>query len=101
MKTKIILLLLFLVSVSGFAQNKSVTGVVTSSEDNMPIPGVNVIVQGTSRGASTDFDGNFSIQTSVGEVLEFSYVGFKTKTIIVGNQSNVKIVLEIDVESLD
>lgn len=101
MKTKIILLLLFLVSVSGFAQNKSVTGVVTSSEDNMPIPGVNVIVQGTSRGASTDFDGNFSIQTSVGEVLEFSYVGFKTKTITVGNQSNVNIVLEIDVESLD
>ncbi|MFH4964852.1 TonB-dependent receptor [Gaetbulibacter sp. M235] len=101
MKTKIILLLLFLVSVYGLAQSKSVTGVVTSSEDNTPIPGVNVIVQGTSRGASTDFDGNFSIQVSVGEILEFSYVGFKTKTITVGNQNSINVILDIDVESLD
>ena len=100
MKTKIILLLLFLVSVSGFAQN-TVTGVVTSSEDNMPIPGVNVIVLGTTRGVSTDFDGNYSIEVSNGETLEFSYVGFQKKTIAITNQTVLNIVLAIDVESLD
>lgn len=100
MKTKIILLLLFLVSVSGFAQN-IVTGVVTSSEDNMPIPGVNVIVLGTTRGVSTDFDGNYSIEVSNGETLEFSYIGFQKKTIAITNQTVVNMVLTIDVESLD
>ena len=101
MKAKSILLFLFLVSSIGLAQNKMVTGVVTSSEDNAPIPGVNVIVQGTNRGVSTDFDGNYSIQVNIGEVLEFSYVGFKTKTITVDSQSTINVVLDVDIESLD
>jgi TonB-dependent starch-binding outer membrane protein SusC len=101
MKTKIILLLLFLLSISGFAQNFTVSGVVTSSEDNMPIPGVNVIIKGTSIGVSTDFDGNYSIQVAKGEILEFSFIGFKTKSITVDNQNLVNVVLDIDVESLD
>ncbi len=101
MKTKIILLLLFLLSISGFAQNITVSGVVTSSDDNMPIPGVNVIIKGTTRGVSTDFDGNYSIQTAKGETLEFSSIGFKTKSITIESQNLINIVLEIDVESLD
>jgi TonB-dependent starch-binding outer membrane protein SusC len=101
MKTKIILLLLFLLSISGFAQNLTVSGVVTSSEDNMPIPGVNVIIKGTSRGVSSDFDGNYSVQTVKGEILEFSSIGFKTKTITVDNQDIINVVLDVDIESLD
>ncbi len=101
MKTKIILLLLFLISVCGFSQNITITGVVTSSEDNMPIPGVNVIVQGTTRGTSTDFDGNFSIQASKGEILEISYIGFRTKLITIASQNVINVVLDVDVESLD
>jgi len=101
MKTKIILLLLFLVSLSNYAQTKSVSGVVTSSEDNMPIPGANIIVQGTTRGVSTDFDGNFSIEVNIGEILEFSFIGFKTKTITVGEQNVINVVLQANIESLN
>src|SRR5690606_9110541 len=58
------------------AQDKTVTGTVTAEEDGMPIPGVNVVVVGTTNGTSTDFDGNFSIQVPEGGSLQFSYIGF-------------------------
>lgn len=101
MKAKINLLLFFLFSVSGFAQNLTVSGVVTSSEDNMPVPGVNVIVKGTTRGVSTDFDGNYTIEVKTGEVLEFSAVGLKTVTITISNQTTINVIMETDIASLD
>ncbi|WP_445738120.1 SusC/RagA family TonB-linked outer membrane protein [Mariniflexile sp.] len=101
MKAKIILLLFFLFSVSGFSQNITVSGVVTGSEDNMPVPGVNVIVKGTSRGVSTDFDGNYSIEVKTGEILEFSSIGLKTVNITVANQKTMNVSMATDVESLD
>lgn len=101
MKAKIILLLFFLFSVSGFAQDLTVSGVVTSSEDNMPVPGVNVIVKGTTRGVSTDFDGNYTIEVKTGEVLEFSAVGFKTVAITISNQTTINVTMETDIASLD
>nr|HMQ43482.1 carboxypeptidase-like regulatory domain-containing protein [Mariniflexile sp.] len=101
MKAKIILLLFFLFSVSGFAQNLTVSGVITSAEDGMPVPGVNVIVKGTTRGVSTDFDGKYTIQVSTGEVLEFSSIGLKTVAITVGAQKTINVTMNTDVESLD
>ncbi|WP_372753472.1 SusC/RagA family TonB-linked outer membrane protein [Mariniflexile sp.] len=101
MKPKIILLLLILFSISGFAQNLTVSGEVTGSEDKMPVPGVNVIVKGTTRGVSTDFDGKYSIQVSTGEILEFSSLGFKTKVITIQNQTTINITLESDISALD
>ncbi|HKK11635.1 MAG TPA: SusC/RagA family TonB-linked outer membrane protein, partial [Flavobacteriaceae bacterium] len=102
MKTKITLLILFfLVSSSMFAQEITVTGEVTSTEDNMPVPGVNVIVVGTSRGVSTDFDGLYSIDVTQGEVLEFSYVGLRTQKITVGNQTEINVAMEPDIAALD
>ncbi len=101
MKTKIILLLLCLVSVSSFAQNNTVTGVVTSLEDNMPVPGVNVIVQGTSNGVATNFDGNYSLTVNKGDRLEFSSLGFKTVVIMVNNQTVINVAMETDVAALD
>lgn len=101
MKAKIILLLLFLCSISGFAQDKTISGVVTSSEDNMSVPGVNVIVKGTTRGVSSDFDGNYSINVNSGETLEFSYLGFKTKSVVIQNQSTINVSLEPDIAALD
>ncbi len=50
-----------------FAQEKTVTGTVTSATDGFPLPGVNVIVKGTARGVQTDFDGNYSIKASANE----------------------------------
>ena len=83
-----------------FAQDKTVTGTV-SDEAGLPLPGVNVIVQGTNNGAQTDFDGNFSINTANGQVLVFSYVGFTTQRITVGNANNLQVTLAVDAAALD
>ena len=78
MKTKfsgiLTLLLAFVVQLT-FAQEKTVSGTV-SDNNSMPLPGATVVIQGTSAGATTDFDGNYSITANVGDVLKFSYVGY-------------------------
>jgi TonB-linked SusC/RagA family outer membrane protein len=79
-----------------FAQEKTVTGTVTTASDGLPLPGANVIVKGTSRGQQTDFDGNFSITASQGDILVISYVGMKTTEITVGAANNYNVSLEID-----
>ncbi|WP_204344082.1 SusC/RagA family TonB-linked outer membrane protein [Psychroserpens algicola] len=82
------------------AQNR-VSGVVTDAE-GIPIPGVSVIQKGTSTGASTDFDGKYSFELTLGEeILVFSYLGFKTQEIQVNGRTTIDVVLEEDVASLD
>ncbi|MCF4100261.1 TonB-dependent receptor [Gillisia sp. M10.2A] len=103
MKTKLTLvcLLLFMISVHSFAQERNITGTITSSEDNLPLPGVNVLVKGTSRGAITDFDGKYSISAANGDVLEFSFVGMQSQEVTVGNQNTIDISMSYDAASLD
>ena len=84
-----------------FAQEKTITGTVTSAVDGLPLPGVNVIVKGTSRGVQTDFDGNYSIKANQGETIVFSYIGLKTQEVPIGAESNVSVAMEQDTESLD
>ncbi|MFD0796251.1 SusC/RagA family TonB-linked outer membrane protein [Maribacter chungangensis] len=83
------------------AQNSTVSGTVTSSSDNMPLPGVNVLVQGTTNGTQTDFDGNYTISASTGDVLVFSYLGMKQQTVTVGSSSTVNVIMEEDASQLD
>ncbi|MEZ4818302.1 MAG: SusC/RagA family TonB-linked outer membrane protein [Flavobacteriaceae bacterium] len=71
------LLLAFVVQLT-FAQEKTISGTITD-ESNLPLPGVNVIVKGTTNGTQTDFDGNYSISANVGQTLVFSYVGYKAR----------------------
>lgn len=82
-------------------QNQNtVTGIVTSADDGLSIPGVSVVVKGTSNGTSTDFDGKFSIQAEKGQTLIFSFVGMATQEIVVtGN--NLNVVLESENLGLD
>lgn len=88
--------------VTALAQERTVTGKVTSAEEGAAIPGVNVIVQGTTKGTATDADGNFSISLTPGEnTLVFTFVGYKTATVDVTNRTTVDLVLEGDVTSLD
>ncbi|MFB9053212.1 SusC/RagA family TonB-linked outer membrane protein [Formosa undariae] len=101
MRTKIGLLLMLLFSFSAFAQEIEVNGVVTSKNDGGPLPGVNVVIKGTNTGASTDFDGKYSLTVNKGDELEFSYIGFKTLTITANNQSVIDVLLEDDVEALN
>jgi TonB-linked SusC/RagA family outer membrane protein len=79
---------------------KIISGTV-SDINGIPLPGVNVIVKGTTTGTATDFDGNFSLDVADNSVLEISYLGYKTVEVSVGNQTNINIVLEEDAELLD
>ena len=89
---------MFVVQIS-FAQEKKVSGTVSDSE-GLPLPGATVIVSGTNSGVSTDFDGNYSIIASTGDVLVFSYVGYTTQRMKIGENSMINVVLSADT-SLD
>ena len=79
--------------------SKILTGVVRSSH-NQPLPGVNIVVKNTTTGTSTDANGSFSIQANEGEILIFTFIGFKSLEIPVNDQSTLDVVLEEDVTSL-
>jgi TonB-linked SusC/RagA family outer membrane protein len=84
-----------------YSQN-TVSGTVTSVEDGQPVPGANVLVKGTTNGASTDFDGNFTLENvSAESVLQISYLGYKSLEITVGNQTQISVQLETDSQALD
>ncbi len=76
-----------------------IKGTVTDP-NGAPVPGVNIILQGTSIGAQSDFDGIFSIQANKGDVLEFSFLGMKSQTITVGDANTINVVMQEDAESL-
>ncbi len=99
LKTKLFLVGLLFINIQLFAQT-TVTGTVTD-QNNVPIPGANVVVVNTTRGVQTDFDGNFSIDVSAGESLRFSYIGYAPQTVEITNQQNLTIVLQEDTSLLD
>jgi len=100
-KKLIVLFLLILGTSTLFAQSKEITGLVTSKDDGAPLPGVSVIVQGTTKGTETDFDGKYSIQVSTGDVLSFSFIGMKTTSITVEESNTYDIALSEDSASLE
>jgi len=77
-----------------------VTGTIFDDQ-GLPIPGVNILIENTERGTTTDFDGNYSIELSDGEVLVFSYLGFKTQKVTYQGQSQININLELDADQLE
>ncbi|MCF7568233.1 TonB-dependent receptor [Sabulilitoribacter arenilitoris] len=70
-------------------------------KDGVPLAGTNVVVKGTSRGTQTDFDGNYTIDASKGEVLEFSYVGMLAQTITIGDNTTINVTMQEDAAQLD
>jgi TonB-linked SusC/RagA family outer membrane protein len=99
--TILIAVFTFVVSISAQAQEKSISGNVTSQSDGSTLPGVSVVIKGTTTGTETDFDGNYSIKASVGEILRFSFIGMKTKEVTVGASNTIDVVLEEDADQLD
>ncbi|XLS28742.1 SusC/RagA family TonB-linked outer membrane protein [Flavobacteriaceae bacterium M23B6Z8] len=95
---KYILFLLFFIPLGMMAQ--TVTGVITETGTGEPLPGVNVVVKGTSVGTTSDFDGNYTIQANIGDVLVFSYIGFETKEVSV-NSNTLNVSMSEDTELLD
>ena len=65
---------------------------------NLTVEGVNVIVKGTTNGAQTDFDGNYSLTANVGDVLVFSYIGMTTAEVAVADSSTINVALEEDAQ---
>ncbi|HSJ67688.1 MAG TPA: TonB-dependent receptor [Anditalea sp.] len=102
MKKILLCLVLSLFTVcSVWAQGRTVTGTVTSAEEPEGVPGVNVRVKGTTVGAITDLDGSYSIDVPANaNTLVFSFVGFLTKELPIGNQSRIDVLLEPDVKTL-
>lgn len=102
LKTKLTVIAVLFFNIVLFAQNERLLkGTVVSATDNIPIPGVNVIVKNSSTGTTTDFDGNYQIKVNKDDVLQFSYIGFVTQVIIIDGQTTLNISLDEDLAQLD
>ena len=82
----------FLLSGVIFAQVKTVNGTVTDS-DGVPLPGASIVLTETNEGATTDFDGNYSISAQEGATVEFSYVGYESQQVVIGEGSTINVTL--------
>ena len=98
-KINFLLGLFLLFSANSFAQS-SVSGTISDSDGN-PIPGATIIVDGTTNGTTTDFDGNYTISVNSGQSLQFSSLGFSTQIIRFGDQSTIDVILQTSAEALD
>ena len=86
--------------VGAHAQDRSITGVVIGSDDNAGIPGVSIKVMGTNKGTNSSANGQFTVSASTNSVLEFSMIGYTSKSVTVGNQFSLKVVLDVDSRQL-
>lgn len=85
-----------MLSLSIWAQSMTVTGVVMAQDEPDPVIGANVMIKGTTNGTITDFDGKFSIQAKAGDVLQVSFMGYKTQDVKVSNAGPINITLVSD-----
>ncbi|NVJ88833.1 MAG: TonB-dependent receptor [Flavobacteriaceae bacterium] len=100
-KLKLLLIGILFSSFTMFAQ-QTVKGVVKEKSSGEPLPGVSVVVKGTTRGTETDFDGNFSLdRVKSGDVLVFRYLGYADKEVVLASSFNLSIELEESSEQLD
>ncbi len=104
-KVAVMLLIIFLFqsfsTVKAYTfQQQEIKGTVTGS-DNLPLPGVNILIVGTDTGTETDFDGKYSISAKKGDVLQFSFVGMQTQLVTVGDNTIVDISMKEDANALD
>lgn len=99
--------LLLLILLTGFSNvypqggERTITGTIVFAVSGEPVPGANIAVKGTTTGTITDVDGNFSIIAREGDILQISFIGYKTYEIIVRNAANYRVTLEEDITQLD
>ena len=100
--SRVLLFLFCMVSLTANAQTKTVTGTIEDSE-GLALPGVNVVVKGTTIGTVTDFDGKYTlvIRSVEKPTLVFSFIGFETKEVFVGSQTNIDVTLKTDAEIIE
>src|SRR5690554_5598574 len=100
MKKLIFIMFLALFGISQVKAQINVSGAI-ADDQGVPLPGTSVIVDGTTLGTQSDFDGNYTISVEEGQVLIFSYIGFVTQRVTVGTQSTINIRMETDASQLD
>lgn len=98
--TQLLTSFMMLCFVFSFAQEKTVSGKVTD-QNGAPLPGVSVLVVGTTTGTQSDFDGLYSISVAQGATLRFSYIGQKTQDVVVGSSSTIDVQLAEDAQALE
>jgi len=104
MKKRFFVTFMFIFALVGslFAQERTITGTVTSAEDGLSLPGVNVLVKGTSIGQMTNADGQYTIAVpSDAQTLEFSFIGMQSQEVVIGSSSVIDVVLQSSVQALD
>ena len=97
----LVFLLFFSLPLLTFGQEKTITGTIVSASDNIPLPGATIVVKGKSLGATSDFDGKYSILANKGDILVFSYIGYTTTEITVNSQTVIDVVLAENAGVLD
>lgn len=100
LKTNLTLIAILLFNFAFAQDSYTLTGLI-ADEANIPIPGVNIIILNTTRGTSTDFDGLYSIEVKNGDVLQYSYLGYVTQTVIVDGQTELNVIMAEDASQLD
>ncbi|MCK7590669.1 TonB-dependent receptor [Subsaxibacter sp. CAU 1640] len=102
MTAKILRVLVLLISCVTFGQNVTVSGTVKENVSDQPLLGVNILIKGTNRGVTTDFDGNYTItDVPINSVLVYSYLGYVDQEVTVKNGNPINVVLVEDSEALD
>lgn len=101
-KLKVFLFLVaLLTATAGFAQQKTITGKVTDAGNGEPLPGVTIVVKGTTRGAATNFDGEYSLDVEPGQTLLFSFIGYNSQEVVVDGNNVLNMQLAQSTERLD
>jgi TonB-linked SusC/RagA family outer membrane protein len=101
MKKAVLSLLILVCSFAVYAQGLQVKGVVTSADDGQPIPGVSVVVKGTTTGTITDIDGKYSLNAPGNSTISFSFVGMKTQDVPISGRDVINIVLASEQTDID
>jgi hypothetical protein len=101
-KVYLCLILCTITFTSGYAQQaRQVSGKVVSAEDSTALPGVTILVKGTTSGTTTNGDGSFSLNVPAqSEVLIFSFIGFETQEVATGNRSTINVQMQTDIKAL-
>ena len=94
------MMLVFVLSIESRAQDRNVSGTITDSSDGSALPGVNVLIKGTTTGTITDADGNYNLSISENTALVFSFVGYTTQEVDAGARSVINIQLDSDITQL-
>lgn len=99
--TKFIVLLLIAWGIAIDVKSQStITGTVTSREDQQPLPGVNVIIKGSTQGATTNSEGKYSLSANSDDVLVFSFIGFSAEEVVVGDKTTINMALSPSIDQL-